>query len=243
MLGAQRVEWMADEGNWASRRAAQRAGFVPEGVLRGGMQHRGQAVDGWIAARRPDDPDGDTALLPRLPELAAGGLLLRRYREDDAPAVAAALEQGLGVPGWTEQAHRPVADVARWWVAEQAPGREERGAGLAASVWDGEELVGSLQVFLAGRRRGLCELGVWTAPARRRQGVARAAVTALLDWAQPALDLVRAEWVAAEANPASVALAERLGFAREGVARSALRDAQDRPEDAVVLARTWPELR
>ena len=62
-----------------------------------------------------------------------------------------------------------------------------------------------------------------------------------LDWAQPALGLARAEWVASAGNAGSVALAEQLGFVREGVARLALTDEHDRHEDAVVLARTWPD--
>lgn len=239
-LDAQRVEWLADPRNWSSRRAAHKAGFTAEGVLRGRLEHRGQTQDGWVASLRPGDPERDTAVLPRLPPLTAGDLVLRTWRPADATAVEAALADGLGVPGLERQQGKPPAEVARWWVEEQAPGREAAGQGLAVSVWAGDVLVGSLQVFLAGRRDGICEVGVWVAPSARRQGVATRSVGALLEWAAPVLGLVRAEWVAAAGNEASTALAVRLGFVHEGTARSALRDDAWQPCDAVVLARTWP---
>ena len=237
VLDAQRVEWLADPGNWASRRAAQKAGFTAEGVLRGGMRHRGESRDGWVAGRRPEDPDRDTALLPVLPDLPAGDLVVRSWRKEDGAALAgAAAAEGFGLPGLHRLPDRSPAAVADWWLDRAAHDRWESGAGYSPSVWDGDELVGSLQLFLAGRRQGLAEIGVWTAPGRRRTGVTRAAVGALLDWAVPSLGLVRVEWVASVGNPSSVAVAEALGFVREGTARAALRDEQDRPDDAVLLA-------
>lgn len=64
VLEAQRIEWRAQVGNWASLRAAQKAGFQLEGVLRAGLLHRGALVDGWLAALLPGDPQQDTARLP-----------------------------------------------------------------------------------------------------------------------------------------------------------------------------------
>jgi RimJ/RimL family protein N-acetyltransferase len=49
-LGVSRVEWRAHVGNDASRRMAQAAGFVVEGVLRAGCQGRGGPVDAWLGA-------------------------------------------------------------------------------------------------------------------------------------------------------------------------------------------------
>ncbi len=240
VLGAQRVQWRASTRNWSSRRAAQKAGFTAEGVLRGGLLHRGQREDAWLAARRPGDPDGDTARLPRVPPQPVGDRVLRRYAPDDVDAVAVALREGLGVPGMFVRAAEPDEQRARWWVEQQAPEREEAGAGLAAGLWDGDRLVASVQLMLAGRRAGLAEVGIWVAPEQRRTGTGTAAVAALLAWARPALRLVRVEWLADPANAASVALAERLGFVREGVARAALPDDDAGRLDAVVLAKVWP---
>ena len=54
-LGLARIEWRANVGNTASRRAAEKAGFVFEGTARAGVQHRGERVDVWTAALLPED--------------------------------------------------------------------------------------------------------------------------------------------------------------------------------------------
>ncbi|MFJ8577120.1 GNAT family N-acetyltransferase [Micromonospora sp. NPDC093277] len=54
-LGLARIEWRANVGNTASRRAAEKAGFVVEGTLRGGIQHRGERRDVWVGTLLPED--------------------------------------------------------------------------------------------------------------------------------------------------------------------------------------------
>ncbi|MEU1757762.1 GNAT family N-acetyltransferase [Micromonospora sp. NPDC005223] len=54
-LGLARVEWRANVGNTASRRAAEKAGFTVEGTLRDGIQHRGERQDVWIGGLLPGD--------------------------------------------------------------------------------------------------------------------------------------------------------------------------------------------
>ncbi|MFC0508174.1 GNAT family N-acetyltransferase [Micromonospora costi] len=49
-LGLARIEWRANVGNTASRRAAEKAGFVVEGTARGALAHRGERVDTWVGA-------------------------------------------------------------------------------------------------------------------------------------------------------------------------------------------------
>ncbi|RQX18781.1 GNAT family N-acetyltransferase [Micromonospora ureilytica] len=49
-LGLARIEWKANVGNTASRRAAEKAGFLFEGTARGGVQHRGERVDVWVGS-------------------------------------------------------------------------------------------------------------------------------------------------------------------------------------------------
>lgn len=57
-LGLARVQWRAHVGNTASRRAAEKAGFVLEGTQRGGVEHRGVRVDAWTAALLAEDVTG-----------------------------------------------------------------------------------------------------------------------------------------------------------------------------------------
>jgi RimJ/RimL family protein N-acetyltransferase len=57
-LGLRRVEWLAGVGNIGSRRVAERAGFVVEGVLRGRLAHRGEVRDAWVGGLVPGDLEG-----------------------------------------------------------------------------------------------------------------------------------------------------------------------------------------
>ncbi|MFD6562763.1 GNAT family N-acetyltransferase [Micromonospora profundi] len=54
-LGLARIEWKANVGNNASRRAAEKAGFGFEGIARGGVSHRGERVDAWVGALLAED--------------------------------------------------------------------------------------------------------------------------------------------------------------------------------------------
>lgn len=54
-LRLERVEWLAVVGNEASRRVADKLGFVQEGTLRAGLLHRGERVDGWVAGLLPGE--------------------------------------------------------------------------------------------------------------------------------------------------------------------------------------------
>ncbi|MCZ7420772.1 GNAT family N-acetyltransferase [Verrucosispora sp. WMMA2121] len=54
-LGLARIEWRANVGNVASRRAAEKAGFAMEGTARGALHHRGNRVDAWVGALLAED--------------------------------------------------------------------------------------------------------------------------------------------------------------------------------------------
>ncbi len=54
-LGTERLEWVAEVGNEASRGVARRLGFVMEGTQRARIVHRGTRRDAWIAALLPTD--------------------------------------------------------------------------------------------------------------------------------------------------------------------------------------------
>ncbi|MEV4756822.1 GNAT family N-acetyltransferase [Micromonospora sp. NPDC049559] len=60
-LDLARVEWEAYVGNTASRRVAEQAGFVPEGVRRAGAWQRGEPRDVWTAGLLPSDLSVDRA--------------------------------------------------------------------------------------------------------------------------------------------------------------------------------------
>jgi RimJ/RimL family protein N-acetyltransferase len=195
-LGLARLEWATEVGNAASLRVAVKAGFAFEGRRRASLHRRdGSRVDGWWAARLPaDGPDGAPPALPWPGVLRAGDLRLRPWRSDDAEALTAAIGDERPPlppppPGLDTAGH------ARWFTGERAPEWWASGAGAPLAVLTGDgAVVGSLQLFLAGRRAGIAEVGVWLTSSARRQGVGTRAVQAQLDWAVPALGLSRVEW-------------------------------------------------
>lgn len=241
-LGLARLQWAAEVGNVASLRVAVRAGFAYEGRRRASLRQRdGSFRDGWWAARLPSDgPDGAPPALPEPGPLRAVDLRLRRWRSDDADALAAAYAGAQNALPASPGA-RTTEQHARWWVDERAPENWASGDGAPFAVVTADgSLVASLQLHLRGRRPGIAEVGVWVRPSARQQGVATRAVDALLGWGVPALRLARVEWHADPDNAASLALARRLGFLREGLAVSAFPgEAGEARKDSVVLARTW----
>ena len=217
-LGAVRVEWMAEVGNWASRRAAEKAGFRVEGVLRRGMVHRGRHVDGWIAGRLPGDAAQDTAALPTYPDRSDGTVVLRRWRSADAADVARAFDDAatarwlpVQVP-YTVQAGREFVDgmVPEQWASGQA-------ANVAVTDAASGALLGAVGLTL---RAGIGEVGYWTAPWARGRGVAVRAARLHTAWGVEALGLARVELLTDVENTASQHVAARAGFVREGIARA-----------------------
>ncbi len=217
-LGAARLEWMAEVGNLASRRVAEKAGFRHEGVLRRGMVSRGSPVDGWIAGRLPGDPDGDTARFPPLGRLSDGVVALRRLAARDVPLV----QQACRDPATARWLPVPVPytlDDARTWALEVTPREWFDGSVATAAVVDAvsDDLIGAISLSL---HHGIGEVGYWTAPWARGRGVAVGATQLLTAWGVRQLSLPRVELLHDVANAASQRVAEKAGFVREGVARA-----------------------
>lgn len=55
VLRLERVEWRAVAGNEASRRVAEKLGFVMEGTARKGLLHRDVRMDAWTAGLLPGE--------------------------------------------------------------------------------------------------------------------------------------------------------------------------------------------
>jgi RimJ/RimL family protein N-acetyltransferase len=49
-LGLTLIEWRCETGNVASRRVAEKAGFLIEATLRARLIHRGRRVDAWVGS-------------------------------------------------------------------------------------------------------------------------------------------------------------------------------------------------
>ena len=150
-------------------------------------------------------------------ELCTDRLLLRRFRPDDAPTLAA---------------YRSVPEVARYqsWDAPYPVARaremidglgrlhpDTRGEWFAFAVTDPATgaVLGDVAACTAGDDPRLATLGVTFAPAAQGHGYATEAVTALLDYLLVDRGKHRVSADCDARNAASAALMERVGLRRE----------------------------
>ena len=99
-------------------------------------------------------------------------------------------------------------------LLQGAPSVEKRNADTT------RRFAGTVAVMRADWESGVAEIGYWIGPADRRHGYAAEAVRAVARHAF-GLGLYRLELLAAVGNVASQAVAESVGFTREGVLRQA----------------------
>ncbi|MGC5167248.1 GNAT family N-acetyltransferase [Luteimicrobium sp. DT211] len=163
--------------------------------------------------------DADTLFAGAEPPVleARGGLRLRPWAADDAPAVRAVYADP-DVRRWHARAladDDEARELVAGWTAEWGAR-----AGAHWAVEDtGGTLVGRVTLVDVDDRDGTAEIGYWTVPDARGRGVAGAAVEAVVRWAR-AGGLWRLEIEHASENLASCRVAERSGFALEGVRRA-----------------------
>lgn len=240
-LGLHRIEVVIAQGNWASRAVAQKCGFAFEGLMREGMHYRGGHVDAWLGALLRTDEVKDTRPLARPPVLTDGFVTLRAWSDADVEASTRACQD----PAMARFRSTPLPyteDNARWWLERFAYAGWAEGTGCELAVTDAAsgELVGGVGVKLRLRQLGIGEVSYWTAPWARGRGVASRAAALCAQWALDGLGLRRVELVADVENLASQRAAEKAGFTREGIARSARVDRDGNPRDFVQYSLVAP---
>ena len=156
-------------------------------------------------------------LLPD-PPLTDGEVLLRPWTLDDVPAVTAACRDPE-IPRWTVvpvdyQEHHAIEFISSR-EADRAAGRE-----LTFAVVDRDNRVlGAIGISNFDWADLKAEIGYWVAPQARNRGVGTRAVRLLSRWAIEELGLERIELFAHPENQASLRLALRAGYTREGTLR------------------------
>ncbi len=160
--------------------------------------------------------------------LTDGRLLLRLPEEGDVEAINEACQDET-LARWVPVPVPYTLDHARQFVAER-PARwadAEHGEMTFAVVEaTGERLLA--MVGLHARDAGMREIGYWTAPWARGQGVMTAAARMVCQFGFDVLGLERIEWWAGVGNEASWRVVEKIGFTREGTCRSRLAHRGDR---------------
>jgi RimJ/RimL family protein N-acetyltransferase len=125
---------------------------------------------------------------------------------------------------------------ARTWLERYEEARGDGSREAFAIVGDGGEFLGLALAPRIDREARTAELGYVVAPAARGRGVATEALRQLTEWAFEELGMLRLELMINVENDGSKKVAERCGYAREGVLRS-LHFKQDRWEDTEIWSR------
>jgi RimJ/RimL family protein N-acetyltransferase len=238
-LELERIGWACAVGNWGSRAVAQKVGFTVEGLARKAFWQRGVRVDDWVGSLLATDPLEDTRPLPPRVSLSDGVVTLRRWRSEDAPDVTRACDDPL-MARWLPLPTPYTAEDGVHYVDVSTATSWADGGAAELAVTDAatDELLGACGLKLGARALGVGEVGYWTAPWARGRGVAGRAAALVAQWGLTTLGLSRVEVLAEVGNEASQRAAERAGYLREGVLRSARRDRHGTPHDFVCFSRT-----
>ncbi len=167
------------------------------------------------------------------PPLSDGVVTLRPFRAEDVDVVAAACNDPL-VQLYTRVPTPFTQDDARAFVAG-ASGRRlfEESLDLAIAAADGDRLLGAIGLIVDRHDDARAEIGYWVAPDERNRGAAGRALALMSRWAVGPGRFARLDLQAAVANLASIRVAERCGFVREGTARGAWYRGPERTDMAI----------
>ena len=117
--------------------------------------------------------------------------------------------------------------------------------GRIYGIWVDGTLVGGVLFKTMDVKRGTAEAGCWLEPSAAGKGLVTRAARTIIGWAIEERGIHRVEWLVSTENPASIAVARRLGMTREGVLRESYPHRGKRHDIEVwsVLAPDWPGTR
>jgi RimJ/RimL family protein N-acetyltransferase len=176
--------------------------------------------------------------------LTDGTIVLRQWSDADVPAIVAACGDAE-IARWLDQVPQPYTERdAREYVASTRRGwREASIASFAIAERRTNEQLGSVSVHWLDHEHAIGEVGYWVRADARGRGVATRAVRLVSRWAIEECKLERLQLRADVHNEASQRVAEKAGFRREGVLRSArYSPRQGRRVDFVVFSLLPEEL-
>jgi RimJ/RimL family protein N-acetyltransferase len=155
-------------------------------------------------------------------KIVSGGLEIREFGPQDAEQVAAFVVAGDRTalpPGSPED----VADVDGW-LTETLPQRRSEGEGLHLAIVEetSGDIVGSIGLRDTDWEAGRTEIGYGVRASRRGQGHATEAARAVGRWAITERGMRRVQLCARVDNVASIRVAEKAGYQREGTLRMAI---------------------
>lgn len=253
-LGLERLEAAVAVGNPGGRGVAEAAGFRPEAIYRSYRQIGAQRTDyvlyalpmtswlfgpGWedgvlqaeVEAQEERPPTAEIELPAELPTLEGAGLRLRPYRADDLDTLVASIDEEtvrwLSHAPWpysVEDGREYLEFAAGSWLAHRAH--------FAIADAASDVLLGGLNIDI-DLPHAIGEIGYRVNPDARGRGVATAALGLAVTWAFEKLHLARLDLGADTRNTASLRVAAKSGFRREGTLHGLVRRGEERSDDAV----------
>ena len=160
-------------------------------------------------------------LAPPDPPLDDGVVRLRALREDDAAPYAAAFVEDPDLGFLAGVPHEPDAGEARMRIADELPrfAADGRAIEVAVAASGDDRFLGSAILWHVDWDNRRAEAGIWLRRESRGAGAGRRALTLLLGWAFGPLGFERVTMETLEENAPMRRLAERVGFADEGLLR------------------------
>jgi len=155
------------------------------------------------------------------PPLSDGAVTLRPWTLDDVAEIARACNEPE-IAHWILQMPSPYGeqDAREYVLATQAAWREGTGGFFAIVDAATGEPVGSIAIHVIDPFFGNVEVGYWAAAKARGRGFTTRALRLISRWAIEA-GAERVQLRADVHNTASLRVAEKAGFTREGTLRSA----------------------
>jgi RimJ/RimL family protein N-acetyltransferase len=158
-------------------------------------------------------------------ELSGERVLVRPYRVEDAEALQAAVaESREHVRAWLPfaDAHQTVEETRDWITHAVAQWLLRENMGTGVFLRESGEFLGGLGLHIRSWEIGFFEIGYWLRASAEGHGYMREATRLLIEFAARDLLASRLEIRCDARNARSAAVAERLGFTREGHLRNNL---------------------
>jgi RimJ/RimL family protein N-acetyltransferase len=152
--------------------------------------------------------------------MAGSGVLLRPWSLGDARAVMDAY-QDEAIQRWHVQRADSLAEASEWIAGWQGGWATETGAYWAVADTENGVLLGRAALKHLKFSDGTADVAYWTVPAARGKGVCPRAVEAMASWALGEGGFHRLDLEHSTSNTASCRVAQKTGFALEGVRHSA----------------------
>ena len=172
--------------------------------------------------------------------LTDGVVLVDRFTDTDIDALWAGEDDGYvrrsGLPG--PFTRRDIANQIRHWQKQWQRGGS--GRSFAVRKTGTRRLVGGCVLEIRPDEGEIAELSYWVFPPYRRRGYATRSVELVCRYAFDNLGVVRMELSIEPTNDASLRVATKAGFLREGLLRQRDRDHGDR-SDMVLFSRLRTE--